>query len=78
MSIDNAERQKWFAHLFGPRADFGDSRRAADFWGDRIKFVFAEGGLRESMARNPAAWKSILAPAAMVYSNRTVLIFEHR
>lgn len=78
MTVDNAERQAWFARLFGVAADPNDPKRAGEFWDTGIRYIFAEGGLKESIERNPQMWRSILEQADQVYTNESVVIYKRR
>ena len=78
MTVDNTERQAWFARLFGVTADVNDPKRADEFWGTGIRYIFADGGLKQSIVRNPQMWRTILDGADRVYTNESVVIYERK
>jgi hypothetical protein len=78
MTVDNPERQAWFERLFGASADPNDTRRAGEFWDRGIRYIFADGGLKQSLEQNPQMWRLILDQADEVYTNRLVVIYERR
>ena len=78
MSVDAAEREKWFEALFPERGDWEDPRRAALFWGSDIRYIFADDDLQAMMRQEPAAWRAILAEADEVFSDGPVIIYRRR
>jgi hypothetical protein len=78
MTVDNAERQAWFERLFSRQADPNDPGRAGEFWDTGIRYIFADGRMRENLVQNPQLWRGILDQADAVYTNGTVVIYERR
>jgi hypothetical protein len=78
MSVDFEQRRAWNSDLFHPHADWDDEQRGRKFWGNDIHYIFADGSVRQTMERNPWAWRVILAEADPVFTNSSVLIYRHR
>jgi hypothetical protein len=78
MSVDRKERDAWFAELFKQGSDWNDEKRAREFWGARIDYIFADPRLNGWIEQNPSAWRVILAHADRVFANASVVIYRHR
>ncbi len=78
MSIDFKEREAWFGNLFSAESNLDDASRAGEFWGNDIRFIFADGEIKQSMEQFPAAWRIILADADKIFENNSVLIYHRR
>ena len=76
MSIDLKERQKWIRDLFDPGSDWSDEKRRAAFWANDIQFIFADGILKESLARYPFGWGVVLRDAPKIFANNSVIIYQ--
>ena len=73
-AVDREERLQWLADLWnrdGPR-------RAHDFWGAGIRYIFADGGFKRVLEQSPEGWQSILREAEKVFENGSVVIYERR
>ena len=78
MSVDRKERDAWFADLFKQGSDWSDEKRAREFWGTRIDYIFADTRLNSWIQQNLQAWQVILADADQVFANASVVIYRHR
>jgi hypothetical protein len=78
MSVDIKERTKWVENLFDEHADWDDPRRGREFWGTGIQYIFADGGLKQSLEQKPEKWRVILGEADKVFANGSVVIYRHR
>ncbi len=78
MSVDGDERQAWFHHLFEEPQNWDDERRAGEFWGSGIQYIFADGGVNQALKQNPPEWRVILKQADKVFANGSVTIYRHR
>lgn len=76
MAVDKKEREEMLGRVLDVRSDLNDATRAADFWSTGIDYVFADGGLRQSIARYPFVWGVILRDAPKSFENRSVTIYE--
>ena len=77
-SVDLAERQDWITNLFNPHADWTDPARAREFWGTNIQYIFADGTLKQSLEQGRRQWQVILNEADVVFTNQSVVIYNHR
>jgi len=78
MSVDFKEREAWFNNLFHGQPNWDDGRRAGEFWGTGIQYIFADGDLQNWVKQNPPEWRVILNEADVVFTNRLVTIYKHR
>jgi hypothetical protein len=78
MSVDAKERTKWFEDLFNEHVNWDDARRGREFWGTGIRYLFADGGLKQAMEQKPETWRVILNEADKVFANDSVVIYRHR
>jgi hypothetical protein len=78
MSVDLEERKQWDAHLFGENSNWQDPQRSSDFWGAGVEYIFADDGMKESMAQYPEVWRVMLNDADKVFDNGSVVIYKHR
>lgn len=76
MSVDVEDRNQWLARLFYEHSDWEDKSRSSDFWGTDIRYIFADGNLRESIHSNPERWRIILENADQVFANDSVIIYK--
>ena len=77
-SVDLAERENWLKNLFNPQADLTDPNRSRQFWGAGIQYIFADGDLEQRLKQNPPEWRVILNDADVVFTNASVVIYQHR
>ena len=78
IKVDLAERQNWITNLFNAHADWTDPARAREFWGTNIQYLFADGPLKQSLEQGRNRWQVILNGADAVFTNRSVIIYQHR
>jgi hypothetical protein len=78
MTVDLAARTEWYTQLFNRPQSWDDPKRAAEFWGTGIQYIFADGNLKQAMERNPWKWSVILGDAEEVFRNDTVVIYKRR
>jgi hypothetical protein len=78
MSVDGKERAAWFQNLFQGQPDWDDGKRAGEFWGTGIQYIFSDGGLEQWLKQNPPEWRIILGEADVVFTNGSVTIYRHR
>ena len=78
MSLDSENRRNWIAHFFDPQSDWADEKRANEFWGSGVRFIFADGSIKKSLEENPWVWKTILRDATRIFENRSVEIYQRR
>ena len=78
MSVDFQERTRWVENLFDEHANWDDPRRGREFWGTGIQYIFAAGGLKQSLEQEPKEWRIILGEADKVFANGSVVIYRHR
>jgi hypothetical protein len=78
MSVDLEERKQWDAHLFDKNSNWQDPHRSNDFWGTDIQYIFADGGMKESIEQYPEVWRVMLNDADKVFANGSVVIYKHR
>jgi hypothetical protein len=76
MSVDFEQRKDWFADLFHKNGNWNDEKRRSQFWGNNIRYIFADGAIRKSMYEYPWAWRIILAGADKVFANDSVVIYR--
>jgi len=75
MSVDRKDRDKWLENLF---ANVSDENRSREFWSNDIRFIFADGALKQWLERSPFGWGAILRDARKVFENRSVVIYEQQ
>jgi hypothetical protein len=73
MSIDAKERRAWYANVFNAQSD---EKRSAEFWGNDIQFVFADGEVRQRFENHPFMARLILRDANKVFENSSVVIYQ--
>jgi len=73
MSVDFKERKDWAASVFTPQSD---ENLAAQFWGNDIQFVFADGDLKQWFERDPFLAGILLKDASKVFENESVVIYQ--
>jgi len=73
MSVDLKERQTWFSTVFSTESD---ERRSVEFWGDDVKFVFADGDIKQWFEGHPFMTQRILHGAPQVFRNEAVVIYR--
>jgi hypothetical protein len=78
MSVDAEERTAWFQALFQGQPNWDDDKRAGQFWGAGIQYIFADGNLEQWLKQNPPEWRVILNQADQVFTNSSVTIYRHR
>ena len=78
MSVDLEERKQWDARLFDKNSNWQDPQRSDDFWGAGVQYIFADDGMKESIAQYPEVWRVILNDADKVFENAAVVIYRRR
>lgn len=73
MSIDLRERQTWSMNVFGAQSD---EKRSAEFWGNDIQFVFADGEVKQWFENHPFMAGLILKDSHKVFENSSVVIYQ--
>jgi len=78
MSVDYAEREKWFADIFGEESNWDHDRRSREFWAAGIEYIFADEAFQRSLAEHPLAWRGMLKETDIVFENASVTIYRRR
>jgi hypothetical protein len=78
MAVDYKERQAAIARVLDMRSDLADSERGVEFWQNGISVIFADGGMKASMAQFQFLWGSILKDADKLFENESVVIYRRR
>jgi hypothetical protein len=78
MSVDAKERAAWLQNLFQGQQNWDDDRRPGEFWGTDIHYIFADGDMDQRLKQNPPEWRIILKESDVVFSNSSVMIYQHR
>jgi hypothetical protein len=76
MSIDSKERQAQMTDSIGVESYLSGEERARLFWSTGIRYVFADGDLKQSIATRPFTWGFILKDTKKIFENRSVAIYE--
>ena len=73
MSIDAKERKTWSVNVFNAQSD---EKRSAEFLGNDIQFVFADGEVKQWFENHPFMARLILGDAKRVFENSSVVIYQ--
>jgi hypothetical protein len=73
MSVDLPERQNWAANIFNAQSD---DHLAQRFWGSDIRFVFADGDIKQWLETHPYMAGILLKDASRIFENRSVVIYK--
>jgi hypothetical protein len=77
MSVDLEERRVWTRNIFDSESNWDQARRGKEFWGAGIRYIFADGKLRQWLQQSPLA-PVILKDTTEVFTNGTVTIYRGR
>jgi hypothetical protein len=78
MSVDFDQRREWYLDLFERYQDWNSDKRASDFWGTGIEYVFVDDSPGQSIKEERWKWNAILKDADEVFRNGSVVIYKHR
>lgn len=78
MSVDADEREAWSQDLFERPQNWNDPARARDFWSSGVRYIFADGILKDGIENADYKWRVILKDAVEVFRNKRVVIYRRR
>ena len=77
MTVDYQERQAMLANCIGVGSYLPEEERAHLFWDSGIRFIFADGELKQFIESHPFVWGTILKDTEKIFENRAVVIYRH-
>ncbi|HUJ10703.1 MAG TPA: hypothetical protein VL171_11810 [Verrucomicrobiae bacterium] len=76
MSVDFDRRTEWVSNIFDPQSDCDPAKRSREFWGAGIKFILADGELKQWIGKMHPAW--LTKGTDKVFQNTAVTIYRKR
>ena len=76
MTVDFESRKEWVTNIFDAQSDWSPEKRRHEFWGAGIRFILADGELKQWFEDNHPTW--LTDRAEKVFENKSAIIYRKR